>query len=842
MKLPIYDVQDEILAVLRASGCVIIEAPTGSGKSTQVPQMLLDNGIAGDGRIVVLQPRRIAARMLARRVASERGGRIGDEVGYQVRFERALNKRTRIVYETDGIILRQMQQDPQLGNISAIVFDEFHERHLYSDIMLGFVRRLRSAARPDLKIVVMSATLDAEPLTDFFEGARAVRSEGRTYPVDIRYLKNKAALQSKPVWETAAAETARLLREFPQGDLLVFMPGAYEIRRTLEALRRHPESRGVLTLPLYGELPPAEQDRALKPAEMRRVIVATNVAETSLTIEGVTIVVDSGLERRAGFDERRGIGTLLIEKCSRASADQRAGRAGRTQPGVCLRLWSETEHARRLGHIAPELLRTDIAETVLTLKSLGVEDAAGFDWVTRPQDSALEAAEKMLINLGAVDAAGQLTEIGRQMARFPLHPRISRMLLAAERYDCVPSVCRIAAMLQERSIVLRSAPKTTLEHRAGLTEGYNTSDLLQALRLLEFASDTGVNRDWCNRYGINAGAIRTVLRLAERLERMAESLHLNCFEQNPDPQNICRCILIGFSDRTAVRTGGDRCSLTGGRRGGVASDSVVSREHRLLTACEISEIGRRQGAVEVRLGQLTAVKREWLEELFPSDFKEMRSVRFDTVSGRVIAENMICFRDLVIESRRAADVTDDEAAGVLANEILQGRVTLKRWNNSIEEWLRRLNLVAEACPELAIPAVGDAERAIILEQICHGARSKRDVKNLEVRQTLDQWLTYEQSAAVKLYAPERVRIENGRNPKVHYDDPAGPYIAMRLQELYDTNSLPKICNGKVKLKVRILSPASRPVQITDDLAGFWRNSYQQVKKDLRGRYPKHEWR
>jgi ATP-dependent helicase HrpB len=651
-----------------------------------------------------------------------------------------------------------------------------------------------------------------------------------------------------PVWELAARELPKLLQEIPAGDVLIFMPGAYEIRRTIEAVRRLPAAKGCEVLPLYGELSPAEQDRAVGMLDRRKIIVSTNVAETSLTIDGISIVIDSGLVRQSGFDMRRGINTLLIEKNSKDSATQRAGRAGRTVAGVCLRLWSEREHKKRAEHTLPELLRVDLSSTLLQLNLLlddrnsGIGGVAEFPWITPPPKGAVDRAVALLHSLGAFDSAGEITDIGRRMAAFPLHPRMSRMLVAAEYYGCVPTMCLAAALLQERSILLKHGGRQVREKQLDFMAGREDSDVLLLIRLWEEAERVGFRADACEAVGVHGGAARAVGALRRQLERTAELQGLDCFEVKPDVDSIYKCLLLGFSDHVAIRVGGDRCTLVGGRRGSLAADTVLSREDKLLVTTEISEIGKSRGDVEVRLSGVTAIRREWLEEFFGEDFGDRRRVYYDTVGKRMLAEKQICFRDLVIESSRAGDVTDDEAAVALAAEIAAGRITLKKWDAKVEQWIRRVNLVVESCPELGLSAIGDDDRIGILEQVCLGARSAKDVKLREVWPALRQWLSYEQSEAVKAYAPEQVCIENGRRPRVHYDDPSGPYIAMQLQQLYDTDSMPLICNGRVKLKVRILAPNQRPVQITDDLASFWQNGYERVKKDLRGRYPKHEWR
>ncbi|MDP6524161.1 MAG: ATP-dependent helicase HrpB [Kiritimatiellia bacterium] len=843
-RLPIYDEENRIVDALRTGNRLIVVAPTGSGKSTQVPQMILRQGIEGDGRIVVLQPRRIAARMLARRVAGELEVQLGEEVGYQVRFENHSGPSTLIKYETDGILLREMLGDPDLRRVSVIVFDEFHERHLYCDLMLGFALRLQATTRPDLKIVIMSATLDAAQLESSLSPCHSIRSEGRAYPVDIRYLRSEARAKAEP-WDTAVREVGGLLKERDDGDILVFMPGVYEIRRTVEALKRSPMIRECHVLPLYGELPVEEQDRALMPSSGRKIVVATNVAETSLTIEGITMVVDSGLARKASFDARRGINTLLVEKISQASADQRAGRAGRLSPGCCVRLWTERDQAGRVRHDPPELHRVDLAETVLQLRVAGVDDLAAFPWVDAPLPHSIDKAERLLYDLGALTKDGEVTELGRRLASFPLHPRVSRMLVSGEYFACAPTVCVVAALLQERPILIRRVDAQTRERRLDLVQGLHDSDLFLQLRAWEEASRNRFRREDCEPFGIHGLAARAVGRSAEQLLRTARSLGLDCFDADVVPELLYRCVMTGFPDQVARRvgSGSSRCSIVHGRRGTISGDSIVDSKRELVVAAEIQEIGKRRGEVDVRLSGLTALQPEWLQEMFGHAFSEAREIIYDSSIKRVRAERRTLYRDLVIAVCRAEDVTDDEAATLLADEVISGRLALKAWDAKVERWIGRVNLVADHCAELGVPGIRDTGRRSLVEQICHGARSYKDIKTREVWPVLKAWLSREQSASVEAYAPDRVRIENGREPRILYDDPAnGPYMAIRIQDLYDTHALPFICMGKVPVRAHILAPNQRTVQITDDLESFWQNGYERAKKDLRGRYPKHEWR
>src|SRR5215475_9888554 len=451
--LPIFEVEQRLLETLVSYKRLVLTAPTGSGKSTQVPQMLLDGGLLGNGQVTVLQPRRLPTRMLANWVAQARKVNLGGEVGYQMRLDNVASAATRICYVTEGVLLRQMLADPDLKGVNAIVFDEFHERHLYGDITLARALQIQESTRPDLTIVVMSATLDVATVQKYLQPCAVLSSEGRTHSVAIEYLSRPAG--NAPVWELAVKELQRLLREHSQGDALIFMPGTYEITRTVQAAcdRVGPE---FVVVPLHGELAPRDQDAAVARYERRKIVVATNVAETSLTIDGVRLVLDSGLARIPRYDPHRRINTLLVEKISRAAADQRAGRAGRTAPGHCLRLWTAHEHGARPVQELSEVKRLDLSEAVLTLKASGVSNVKTFRWLETPDARALERAEMLLTDLGAIDGTtGAITVLGRQMLAFPVHPRYARMLLTAQDYGCLRPIALIAALTQGRDLLVR---------------------------------------------------------------------------------------------------------------------------------------------------------------------------------------------------------------------------------------------------------------------------------------------------------------------------------------------------------------------------------------------------
>jgi ATP-dependent helicase HrpB len=854
--LPIYELESAVVTTLRASGRVIVQAPTGSGKSTQIPQMLLRHGLLGErGEIVVLQPRRLAARMLAKRVAEEVGTPLGGIVGYQIRLESKVSEQTRIRFVTEGILLRQMSFDDQLRGVSTIVFDEFHERHLYGDISLARAVQIQQTTRPDLKLIVMSATLDAGLLKSYLAPCEVLVSQGRSFPVRIEYLPKTVNFDNEPVWDVAARECERVAGE-STGDLLVFMPGAYEISRTVQAVQGLRALRDFVCFPLHGELPPEQQDRAVARYETRKIIVSTNVAETSLTIDGVTTVIDCGLARMARFDPHRGINTLLIERISVASADQRAGRAGRTAPGVCVRLWTEREHGQRALQELPEVKRLDLSEVVLTLKASGIDDIANFPWLEKPDPKALERAELLLADLGAVaeplrgedtpptSTTRRITEIGRKMLRFPVHPRYARMLLAAQERGCVRTVALMAALTQGRNFLLRGVPKDVEQAREDTLGEEHESDFFLLMRAWRFADKANYSLEACRRLGIHAQGARQVGPLFEQFLGIAEREGLDITERRTDGTEVRKCVLAGFSDQLAKRLDGGtlRCELVHHRRGVLARESAIGQAP-LLVAAEISEVEGRGGEVNVLLSLATAIEESWLKEIFPADYREVRGVTYDETMKRVVSRRERRFRDLVLEAKVSSDEAPlNEAAALLTQEVVAGRLKLEAWDEAVEQWIIRVNRLAEWFPELEVNVLTDADRATLIEQICYGELGYRDLKDKPVMPILKDWLTAEQLAVIDDYLPEKLTMANGRKARLTYAKEGPPVLSARIQELYGIEGKFTLGHGRVPVKFEVLAPNHRPIQVTDDLTNFWREQYPKVKAELSRRYPRHEWR
>jgi ATP-dependent helicase HrpB len=837
-QLPIYEIEPALLTAWRGQAerrRFVIEAPTGSGKSTQLPQMLLRHGLLAAGEVVILQPRRIAARMLARRVAEEMGGRLGDEVGYQVRFENVVSSRTRIRFVTEGILLRQLMDDPALRGISAVIFDEFHERHLYGDITLARCLTVQETTRPDLALLVMSATLQTEALKSYLEPATHLVSAGRTFPVTMRYAPQRAVVRGE-IWDHAARVCGDALASQAEGHALIFMPGAFEIRKTMEALGREKWARNFDILPLHGELTPAQQDAAVSDNGRRRVIVATNVAETSLTIDGVRVVVDSGLARFAAWDANRGINTLTIQNIARSSADQRAGRAGRTAAGECWRLWSENDHGRRPAAEVPEVLRLDLAEVVLTLKAAGVQDLAQFRWFEAPDAKSLARATVLLEQLGALLPEGTLTGEGRRLTRYPLHPRQARLMEASAEYGCIPAMALVVALQQGRSLFVRGTGDP--QRKFGTPD--DASDFLPQLRGWQAAAERNFHPDACGQMGLNGRAAAEAGKLAQQLIGLAGARRDSPLEL-PDHESLAKAILTGYSDQVAKRTssGGSACDVVGGRRGSTSKESVV-RGTELLVAAEIAEVQGKD--LTVNLNLLTEITEDWLGDLFPDEFQLERAPFFDPQQRRVSQRERVRFRDLILRDRQSGEPEPNAAAAILADEVLRGNLTLNEWNDGTRQWLARLDFLRKAMPDLEIPEFTSDDHRLVLESLFDGCRTFKEIKDLAPMPALRDWLGYQKADVLDKHAPERIATDGGKLAKIDYTRPEEPSVAVFIQQLYSQRDTPKIAGGRVPLVLSILAPNHRPIQVTRDLAGFWKNHYPAIKKEMERRYPRHEWR
>lgn len=829
--LPVDAVLPQVIAALRQAGAVVLRAPTGAGKTTRVPPAVLDAGLAGTGSIVVLQPRRLAARACARRMAWERGSPLGAEIGYQVRFDRCTGPATRIHVVTEGILLRMLQDDPFIERLAVLIFDEFHERSLESDLALAMVRRVRETVRPELKLVVMSATLDAEPVARYLGGCPVVESHGRLHPVAVSYLED---VQRRPLADRAA-DAVRQILDLTPGDVLVFLPGVGEIRQTARRLEPLATQRDLAVMPLYGDLPPEKQDAVLAPAPRRKIVLATNVAETSITIEGITGVVDTGLARQMLFDVQVGLDRLQLVRISQAAAQQRTGRAGRTRPGVCLRLWAERTHAHRSPHEEPEIRRRDLAGPMLQLRAWGESDLAAFPWFEAPSAAALQQAEALLRRLDALDGPGKVTVTGRAMVRLPVGPRLARMLLEGRRLGQAATVALAAALLAERDPF---PPAEDGPARGRVPQAASESDVLDRVAALEEFDRTGRLETPLGPLSRTAG--RFVLHARDQLLRDVQRI-------KPGPavdgdgrgcspnEAVMKALLAAFPDRLARRTSpGSRFGRLVGGRGVRLADRSAVRDAPLFLAVDVGG-----GTPEAVVWQASAVERAWLP---PAHLSTRTEVEFDRTARRVIARRRVYWEDLLLEETPEALPAGDEPARILAAAAAESLAEVFPGDDpATAECAARLRCLAGWMPELELPALDDAGLCNLLPAMCHGRRSFDDLRRGPWIAALQGLLTPPQWRALQREAPERIEVPSGNRIKLHYEPGKPPVLAVRIQEIFGMLETPRVAGGRVRVLLHLLGPNMRPQQVTDDLESFWRTTYQQVRKDLRRRYPKHAW-
>jgi ATP-dependent helicase HrpB len=887
--LPIWQIHSEIIEALRAGNRLVLVAPTGSGKTTQVPQMLFEGGLAGDKKIIILQPRRVAARTVAARVAWERNSRLGAEVGYQIRFDDQTSLGTRICFVTEGILLRWLQDDRTLSGVGIVLFDEFHERNLLSDVALALVKQLQQTSRPDLRMAVMSATLDAEPVAAYLGNCPMLISEGQSFGVEVCYQDQR---DERPIAEQAADAVEQILHAGESGDILVFMPGMGEINAAINALHAVRAHGHLALIPLHGELPPEDQDRAFAPNSRRKVVVATNVAETSVTIDGIRHVVDGGLARVARYDSERGINTLFLEEISRASADQRKGRAGRTAPGTCYRLWTESGHLNRPERNTPEIQRADLAEVVLLLHSLNVRKAAEFDWLDKPDPAAVERAENLLRILGALkagpaDDAGNsdLTPIGRQMLRLPMHPRYSRMLVEAAKYGCIPAAALCASLVSGRDMLmrLRREDKHIAEARE-LFEASQESDFFTLMRAFRFAQENSFNLEQCRRYGIHAQTARQVEQTCEQIigiarqqklvrpsirqdgrQEQSDNTEVNGPDrkatasienpeskvQNPTTDDaLLRCLMAGFIDQLCVRRdqGTLDCDLTEGRHGTLMRESVVQNA-RLFVAATIREVSGRGTENLTLLGLASAVKPEWIAEMFPQHLTTQVEHLFDRTHKRVAAVKLVRFRDLVIHKEHQRDIDPEASGHCLADAYREGCFALPLFNHEIKQFVARVNLVTTALPELEFPNLDEINVTRSLAKAFHGLSLVKEAQAAHLRDYFTACLAREQLGWLDELAPSSLPWPDGRKIKLLYSEsavdkegkPMSPEIQVKLQECFALKEHPRICEGKLPIKIWLCAPDGKRLDHTLNWPEFKTTSYSKLKPILQKKYPSIGW-
>jgi ATP-dependent helicase HrpB len=820
--LPIDNALPQLLLALEQSGAAILRAATGAGKTTRVPPALLDSVVSGDGLVLVLEPRRVAARAAARRMAIEDGSPLGERFGYQVRFDRKAGPRTRVLVVTPGVLLRMLHENTYLDSVSCLVFDEFHERGLEADLALGMVKLIRDNVRPELKLAIMSATVDPRAVSTYLGSCPVVQSEGRQFPVALTYHPRRG---ETPLHQAVARAIRDALHE-TNGDVLAFLPGLREIRQTAEELADLASAKGLELLPLHGDLPPEQQDRALRKLERRKVVLATNVAETSVTVEGVTAVVDSGLARQLEFEPSLGMNHLRLVPISRASADQRLGRAGRTQPGLCIRLWDEASQRSRPEQTEPEILRVDLCGAVLQLLTLGETDLERFPWLNAPRPEALRNALQLLELLQLLKG-GVLTPTGRTVATYPIHPRLGRLLVEGQRLGCSGHAALAAALLSERDPLVR-----TLEAGPPAYAGSSSnSDLLDRVEALETYERTGRLDGPLGR--LHAGGCRTILEVRDQLLRILGSQQSQTF--SPSDEALLRCILAAYPDRLARRRepGSTRALMMGGRGVKIAPWSRVA-EAELFVCVDVDGSG-----IDSLVRMASGVERGWL----PGDRITSRiEVSFDERLEKLTARKILTYDDLILEELPGHIAAEDEAAAILASAAAnQLHKVLPPADSAASQLRTRLRCLRNWLPESNLPAFDDQDLSPLLAALCQGKRSFAELRNGPWLELLRGHLTYEQLRLLDSEAPELLEVPSGSQITLQYEEGRVPVLAVRIQEIFGLTETPRVARGRIKVLVHLLAPNYRPQQVTDDLASFWKNGYPLVRKELRMRYPRHAW-
>ncbi len=827
IELPIDIFLPQILDKVREHRTLVLVAEPGAGKTTRVPPAIVKSGLLSKQYpiLIMLQPRRIATRSAAVRIAEENNWTLGKEVGYQVRFERKMTDQTRLQVITEAILTRQLLDDPSLEGIGCVVLDEFHERSIHSDLAVALLNEVKQSLRDDLFLIVMSATLDAEPIAKFLGNAPILKVPGRTFPVDISYQPRGGDALEDVI--------TRIAMDQPDdGHVLVFLPGAEEIRRAEEAIKDLAPNR--LVLPLHGSLSFEDQQRAISPSKQQKIILATNIAETSLTIDGVKTVIDSGLARRPSFDPQRGLDTLNLERICQASATQRAGRAGRTSSGRCIRLWTQQEQSRLDEFELPEIARIDLAPTLLDLHAWGESDPNHFNWYQSPPRESLTTAENLLKMLGALDDKGKITLLGKRLQPMPVHPRLARLLLAASDAGAPDLGATVAAILSEKDFIFRSR---TDRNAIATNQMTSESDIIVRLHLLEEAERGQFSRSRLPD-GVDGFAARQVARVRDQLVRLIPSKK----SQIGDMDDLVRkLVLLAYPDRVCRRRNDIRtATMVGGI--GVKLDqdcSVLSGDFFVAVDPRQDDRSRIREAY-VRIASLIDVS--WLEEMMPQSITRSQDASYDISRDQVIVKNKILYLDLPLRETIETNLKGNDSSQILAKALkpLVGEMIEK--NENLQALVSRIGFLNHHLPDEGFPSLSEQFVDELLIDACHGKQSRKQVEQ-SLYDAIRNRLIYPLDRVLEEHAPETIEVPTGSNVRLSYStDPSKPpVLAVRLQEMFGLAETPRIARGRAPVLLHLLGPNYRPVQVTQDLASFWKNTYAQVRKDLRAQYPKHSW-
>ena len=826
--LPVFLEFEKLKILWESNPHILLKSPTGSGKSLALPYLLKTSGLTSN-KILIVQPRRIAARMLAKQVARMADWSLGKEVGYHVRFDKKYNPNTRLVYVTDGIAQAMLSSEEKMSGIEVLILDEFHERSAQIDLCLALALRLWREKRSDLRIIVTSATLDLESLSKYVPQSGSLELSNRSYPV---HTEHRNVSKHLPIWKDIANLLPKVLEE-ADGDVLIFLDGAYAISRTIDEILANSWSRGLEVCPLYGDLSAQHQDKALYPSKNRKIIVSTNIAETSLTIEGVKVVIDSGTAKKLHYDRNRGVNSLVVKPISQSSADQRAGRAGRLGPGFCFRLWSKGEHQKRPKFDEPEIHRIDLGQIYLNLLSFDL-NLAELDLFEPIPNSFLEEVIDKLKNLGALNEKGDLTEIGEKMGRLPIHPSWAYALLVAKDEGFPSAIALLLAMLDER-------PPVEAEALADFYPMKNPrSDPYCLLLAFEEASRRNFSISDCKLLGIHARRCKDSEKVAQSLCSLINEdyqLILPSFEELG--QLLIHCFPWAIS--RMISSGRRIYQDTQGRKLHLSKRSILGEEEFVLPLSIIEK--KAHNAWVLQMEWVTGIDESWIRSFLGNKIQDQTKVYLDLDSRKVVKEKVETWRGLTLSTAEIGLVDKSDLSKAYASALMKGDLKLKNWNHRVEKLLNRRYFLSKHFPELGITRLDEEIKFLFLEQLCQSVSTWKEIKNLDVFGPLQDIFSKEEKILLNDAAPEKFDLDNGKHPYLlEYSNKGEVVMQAMLQDLYDIKNHPKIVFGKYPLVVEILAPNRRPVQRTQDLPSFWEGSYSLVRKDLAGRYPKHEWR
>ncbi|MCF7855174.1 MAG: ATP-dependent helicase HrpB [Candidatus Pacebacteria bacterium] len=815
--LPVFSVVRDVRSALRQTTNLVLEAPPGAGKTTGVPLALLDEQWLDGKRLVMLEPRRLATRAAAYRLADLRGEAVGQTVGYRMRMDQCISSATRIEVVTEGILTCMLHDDPGLESVGVIIFDEYHERSLNADLGLALSLDLQAMLRPDLRLVVMSATLAAEDVQSLLGEVPVIHVEGQVFPVKTRYAQRPIDAGNM---EAAIARTVRQALHEEEGSVLVFLPGGRDIRRVHRLLKEARLPSSVRMIPLHGDLPQKVQQEAIMPAPrgVRKVVLATDIAESSLTIEGIRVVVDSGYRRVPRFDPRTGLTPLDTVRISRASADQRRGRAGRTESGICHRLWTEAEHAARSAYGAPEILNADLAPLVLDLADWAVADPASLRWLDPPPKAASAQARELLVSLGALRRDGRITRHGRAILKFGMHPRLAHMVLKAGPHGWSDIACELAALLGERDIL----------HPV---QSPGDPDVALRLEVLHNSEERAVAAGM----RVDRSACRRVRQLADRWRK-----HLGGSPTPHDYSTVGKALAFAYPDRIAKRRSGSsgRFVLCNGRGASLPVASSLAKADYVVVA-DVDDSGR-----DARIWLAAALEAEDLFSLFADRITQTSYVEWDSANASVAARREWRLGSLLLRSAPLENPSSEDVSSAIITGIREHGLECLPWTRGLLNWRARVlflrNIFGDSWPDVT-PEHLERTLEDWLGPFLAGYRKRDDLSRVDLKPRLMALLDWRQQEQLEELAPERIKVASGSWIHLDYIENEIPVLPVRVQEMFGAREAPRIAGGKMPVLLHLLSPAGRPVQVTQDLENFWNTTYARVRRDLRGRYPRHHW-